>query len=144
PMKTRTQHYAKEVFERVTEFKRCCIETNGKTAKTSLSEHGSMAHRMPVLIRTAGLAQALAFVDASASKKRAPRARGHPHRQLLEDLSQTSAAGSADDLLQASRKPGIDDYMRLSRESLAALSWFKRFAQSVLDVEPGDDHQADS
>ena len=135
-MKTRAQEYAKKVFDQVSEFKRRHTVANGKTDEIKINEYGSMAHKLPVLIRTAGLAQALAFVAASGSKK-------PPHRQLLEDLAKTVSQPSAEVLLEASRNEEVDEYIRLTRESLAALLWFKRFAQSVLDVDASDEPSGD-
>jgi CRISPR-associated protein Cmr5 len=148
-MKTRTQQYAKEVFELVSGFKKQHTNSNGKTDDAKIKEYGSMAHKLPVLIRTAGLAQALAFVEASGSKKQEQKQALHPHRQLLEDLAKTIVQSNAErfqnaaTLLTASREQEIDEYLRLTREALAALLWFKRFAQSVLDVEAGDEPGGD-
>lgn len=96
-----------------------------------------MAHKLPVLIRTAGLAQALAFVAASGQKKSA-------HQQLLEGLAQAIAhlnggQQTAAQFLEKCRTAPLGDYMKLTYEALAALLWYKRFAQSVLDVESGDE-----
>lgn len=139
-MNTRAQEYAKAVFERVTAFKQLHTDTSGKVDQVKISEYGSMAHKLPVLIRTAGLAQALAFVAASGSKKEQQKKKGylHPHRQLLEDLAKVVSQPSGKKFLKASRNEQIDEYIRLTRESLAALLWFKRFAQSLLDIEAGD------
>lgn len=130
-MKTRDQRYAEKIFEQVSEFKR----QHPQPKNNKLREYGSMAHKLPVLIRTAGLAQALAFV--AASKKT-------PHQQLLTDLAQAIAHQTGDQqistqLLDKSRTEPLGDYMKLTREALSALLWYKRFAQSVLDVEAGDE-----
>ena len=115
-MLTRTQQYAAQIFEQVSHV------TDAERQK-----YGSMAHKLPVLIRTAGLAQALAFVDSRGSDEQ---------RQLLEHIAQVV---SEEDLLRRSRESELADYMRLTRNVLAALVWYKRFAQSVLHVELGAD-----
>jgi CRISPR-associated protein Cmr5 len=130
-MQTRDQRYAEKIFGQVSAFKQ------QHTQRSKQREYGSMAHKLPVLIRTAGLAQALAFVAASGQKKPA-------HQQLLEDLAQAIAhlAGgqqTAAQLLEKSRTAQLGSYMRLTRDALSALLWYKRFAQSVLNVEPGDE-----
>jgi CRISPR-associated protein Cmr5 len=48
---------------------------------------------------------------------------------------------NAGDLLEASRTAPLSAYMRLTQEALQALLWFKRYAQSVLNVEGGSDEQ---
>lgn len=132
-MQTRDQRYAEKIFEQVSAFKR----QHPQPKNNKLREYGSMAHKLPVLIRTAGLAQALAFVAASGQKK-------PPHKQLLEDLAQAIAHQTGDQqiatqLLDRSRTEPLGNYMKLTREALSALLWYKRFAQSVLDVEAGDE-----
>ncbi|PDW04675.1 type III-B CRISPR module-associated protein Cmr5 [Candidatus Viridilinea mediisalina] len=113
-MHTRDQKLAAAVYERVTAFK----QQGGDAQK-----YGSMAHKLPVLIRTAGLAQALAFVEA----------RNDVHQlQLISDLA---AAIQQPALVVRSRQAQLGEYMLLTREALAALLWFKRFAQSVLKID---------
>lgn len=115
-MQTRSQCYAAQIFVQVS-----------RVGEEERKKYGSLAHRLPVLIRSAGLAQALAFV----------RAKGGPAgERLLADLA--AAVGQAD-LERRSRCADLLEYMRLTRDVLAALVWYKRFAQSVLGVEPGAD-----
>lgn len=96
-------------------------------------KYGRMAHKLPVLVRTAGLVQALEFVNSRGDDGA---------RRLLEDLAVTTGHGSARDLLDASRGGALHDTMWLTREVLACLLWYKRFVQSVLGVsaDEGDDH----
>ncbi len=126
-LKTRSQRMAADVHERVSVIKR---ESEKVRAK-----YGSLAHKLPVLIRTAGLAQALAFVEASKEPM---------HGVLLQHLSQTVTAGG-DDLvgLCHAKETSMQQYMRLTRDALEALLWYKRFAQSVLGIHSGADDTAD-
>lgn len=118
-MRTRDQVFAAEAFKKVCDFK-------AKHDKAAHKKYGSMAHKLPVLIRTAGLAQALAFLEA----------RGDTHqKQLLTDLKNVLGQNN---LVERSRKVELGEYARLTRECLAALLWFKRYAQSVLDVNASD------
>nr|HID14940.1 type III-B CRISPR module-associated protein Cmr5 [Anaerolineae bacterium] len=117
-MRTLEQKLAAEIYKQVQ-----CLEDQKQRAK----EYGSMAHKLPVLIRQAGLVQTLAYVAA----------RGKPGaRQLLADLADVLGFDSADDLLARSRETELLDYMYLTRQATVALTWYKRFAQSVLGVEP--------
>ncbi len=126
PFLTREQRYAREVFKKIKPL----IERPEKDRKA----YGSLAHKLPVLIRTSGLAQALAFV-------RARNGEGTAQRQLLIDLEAVIRANGAlsaeADLVNRSREAGFDEYMRLTEAALQALLWFKRFAQSELKVGPG-------
>jgi CRISPR-associated protein Cmr5 len=123
---TREQVFADGVFKLVSQI--------GAQSKQARDEYGSMAHKLPVLIRTAGLAQALEFVNTR--KKPA-------QHQLLDDLALVVLhAQGRDALLKLSRKAPLGEYMRLTQEVLQALLWFKRYAQSVLkvaDASAGED-----
>src|SRR2546421_10988648 len=115
-MQTRDQKYAADIYKRVSAVK--------KFAEADRNRYGAMAHQLPILIRTAGLAQALAFLDSRDTKG---------HRQLLIDLAAT--VGQPGKLLQNAREAGIGEYMHLTRQGMAALLWYKRFAPSVLDIK---------
>jgi CRISPR-associated protein Cmr5 len=115
-MITRSQQYASQIFEQVSQV-----------PVVERQKYGSMAHKLPVLIRTAGLSQALAFVHSRGSDEQ---------KQLLEHIA---AVVNEPDLLARSRTAKLTDYMRLTRDVLAALVWYKRFAQSVLGVEAGEE-----
>lgn len=132
-MQTRDQKYASDAFERVTKVAQKCTESFGKA-------YGSMAHKLPILIHVAGLAQALAFV-ASRGQRKGPE-------QLLEDLSQTVLGEPATRLLERSRgsnhEGSLREYIYLTEQILAALLWYKRYAQSILNVEPGEDEENES
>ena len=116
-MQTREQKFAAAVFQR--------IERVSYLKFDQQTRYGSMAHQLPVLIRTAGLAQALAFVDA----RREPSL-----QQLLDDLAVVMGHHSGADMIRLSREAHLPEYMRLTQDALDALLWFKRFAQSMLGV----------
>lgn len=139
---TRDQKYATMIFRQIGEVEQTAPTKVGED-KVYRDAYGSMAHKLPVLIRTAGLAQALEFVEARGKKMRDGR---KPHHHLLNHLS-LAVLGEANEgkeigLRNRSRNTEqLNEYMRLTHEALAALLWFKRFAQSVLDVE--DANQGD-
>jgi CRISPR-associated protein Cmr5 len=116
---TREQQRAKSAFER--------ISRHLNQGQTWRDQYGGMAHKLPVLVRQAGLAQALAFVESRGQDA---------HKALLEDVAQ-SMGFSKTELLKKSREEKLSEYLRLTREVLAVTQWYKRFSQSVLDVEAG-------
>jgi len=120
-MQTIQQKYAQSVYQRITQF---ASHHNEQECK----EYGSMAHKLPVLVRQAGLIQALAYVETRDKD---------PHRMLLDHLAQTLGF-TRDTLLQEARNTSLPRYMLLTRQTLWALEWYKRFAQSILGVEPGE------
>ena len=119
-IQTRDQEYAVDAFNRV--------KTVKPLPRTACDRYGSMAHKLPILIRTAGLAQALAFVIA--------RGKGE-HKRLLKDLALTLKQQNGENLAETAMNAALSEYIYLTQQALAALLWYKRFAQSVLDVQPG-------
>ena len=89
-----------------------------------------MAHKFPVLVRRAGLIQALAFVQTRGKEA---------HKLLLQDLAAVVGGQSTDDFVRQCAEADLATYMWLTRQTLSVLTWFKRFAQSVLEVEPGEE-----
>lgn len=126
-LRTRQQKYAADIFQRVEAF-----GNQHPMQSTARRKYGAMAHKLPVLVRTAGLAQALAFVATRGDTAQ---------QQLLQDLAHTVDYPDDKTLLEASRTLPFYGYLRLSQKVMAALLWYKRFAQSVLGVEPGEEDE---
>jgi CRISPR-associated protein Cmr5 len=126
-MQTRDQKYATDVYTRVS-----LIKDQGAFSKS----YGATAHKLPILIHTAGLVQALSFVDARS--KESPKQGKDPQKQLLQDLAGTVGQPDAASLLKRAREADISEYMLLTQQVQDALLWYKRFAQSVLGVEASD------
>lgn len=114
PLITREQRYAEMIYQQIVR-----VATLDETAR---NRYGAMAHKLPVLIRTAGLTQALAFV--------ASRSQPEP-LALLRDLEHTI---NVPDLAAESRRAPLAEYISLTHRTLEALLWYKRFTQSVLDI----------
>lgn len=115
-MATRNQQYAISAYENVSAV------TDAQKQK-----YGTMCHKLPILIRQAGLVQALTFVEA----------RGEAAQTLLLDHIANTLPDTRDKtaLLTQARGNGRDDlmqYMLLTRRVLDVMVWYKRFAQSVL------------
>lgn len=122
-MKSREQQFAAAIYPQV---KTILDENNDVEQK----KYGAMAHKLPILIRSAGLAQAVAFVQS--------RGQGS-QKALLADLAQVVKDESSDAFAQRCRDAELADYMALTEQTLLALSWYKRFAQSVLKVDASED-----
>ena len=118
-MLTRSQKFAKLVYERVS--------AHGDRSKDEKDKYGAMAQKLPVLVRTAGLAQAIAFLEAK-SKSKGGEMNGH----LLKDLSGVLGL-SSEEFVRKCREVELIGYLRLTQDVLAALLWFKRFSVSVLE-----------
>jgi len=83
-----------------------------------------MAQTLPILVRTAGLAEALAFAESRKENK-----------DFLEHLASALGFSTRADLLRESREAEMREYVYLTRRVMMALKWFKRFSQSVLDAD---------
>lgn len=125
-LKTRSQKYAADVYARIEEIK------NNNDSKTR-DEFLSLARSFPVLVKAVGLAQALAFLAAKERKQREQEGQpANAHGLLLKHLSESVTGG--DQLLKKCRDDSLHEYMRLTRASLEALLWYKRFAESLLNA----------
>jgi len=119
-MKTLDQEMASKVYKKVKD----------RESTPDAKKYGAMAHKLPILVRTAGLAEALAFVESRGSDS---------HKELLNDLAQVVMDKGGAAFAAKSREADMQEYIYLTRRTMLALKWFKRFAQSVLKVEPTQD-----
>lgn len=106
--------------------------------ETRRKAYGRVCHKLPVLIRQAGLVQALAFIQAKASDGN-ERILDH----LAEALHQAQVLpnGTRTTLMDTAREADMGPYVYLTREVQALLLWHKRYAQSVLGVDTGEDNE---
>ena len=124
-MHSREQTYAATAYKKVCEYP-------GPLKKDvqERTQYGSMAHKLPILIKSAGLALALAFVDSRGKE---------PYKKLLEHLAATVGEDSRENLIVRSRTANLTEYMYLTERVMLALKWYKRFAESVLEVKSTDE-----
>lgn len=85
--------------------------------------------QFPALVMTVGLAQALAF---SAEKAGKDNDLGKAHSKLLEHVA---AVLGVPDALSAVQTASTADYLHMTRRVLAAWTYYRRFAVSLLDPE---------
>ncbi len=126
---TREQKRATLVYQKVKPYEQ----------KEDRKDYGSMALRFPALLRSAGLVQAIAFVEARGNE--AHKRFIHDFASVLGELDGANQSGqnAYDRFFQQARTAELPEYLRMTREALAVADWFKRFAQSVLKVEPGEE-----
>jgi len=114
------------------------------------SIYGGLCHRLPVLIRTCGLCAALAFVH-SKSQGESGGGRIEAHRLLLKHCGAILkdhaglgiGNGSGRELINTVQGLDVRGYVLAQRVLLEALVFHKRFAESVLGVEPGSGDERD-
>ena len=104
-------------------------------------KYGALAHKLPGMIIENGLAQATGFLLAKGNAE---------HRALLDDLNAVLREAGATTtetgpgLHQAIINSDLDRTLILTRRSLEASGWLKRYAQGVLGVTATGDDDADS
>ncbi|MBA2682158.1 MAG: type III-B CRISPR module-associated protein Cmr5 [Ktedonobacteraceae bacterium] len=124
-MLTRDQGYALKAHKHVQKI-------HDQNEKPEAKKYGVMAHKLPILIHNAGLIQALAFVDARSNTT------NKIQKKLLDDLADTIGKENGKQLQQAARDSELVEYILLTKQIMNALLWYKRFAQSILDVDVSD------
>ncbi len=129
-MQTLQQKYAASVYKKVSDYEK----DDKSKSKENSKKYGAMALKLPILIHTAGLAQALAFVQSRDKD---------PFTQLLKDLAEvvgtiTKNNYSVEAFVNESRSSELEKYTYLTKHTMTALEWFKRYAQSILKVETTD------
>lgn len=116
--------FASKIHEQVSAYKKENVD------EKIYKRYGSMAYSLPILVRSAGLAQALSFVESKSKKDPA-----HPYTYLLNHLAEVVIEDkNGSELAKQSRNAGLQEYMYLTRRTMLALKWYKRFAESVLGV----------
>lgn len=124
-MPTRDQQRAALAFEHVSRF-----EPKTDPAK----KYATMVHKLPALITSAGLCQALHFVKSRGNDDQ---------KKLLEDLARQlvrvdSKIKDADSLLRRVREAELPEYLRLTHEARVCASWYRRMVQGVLKIDASE------
>lgn len=103
-------------------------------------KYGALAHKLPGLILQNGLAQATGFLIAKGTKE---------HLAVLDDLrailhaTQATAAVDQADLHREIIAADLSQTMLLTRRSLEAAGWMKRYVQGVLGVDATGDTRSE-
>lgn len=94
--------------------------------------YGGLCHEFPVMVRTCGLCQAVAFSLDKAGNNQKDREKAH--ELLLVHLAQVLRVERA---VLAGHIQGLDttQYMLATRNVVSAWLFFKRFAVSILKVK---------
>lgn len=138
-MKTRAQDDLILAEKLISEVEKQYAMEDDKVRKT----YGSLCHSFPVMVRTAGLCQAVAFsqAKAQADDERIKKAHTLLLQHVREVLSNIEPSVGQNGLLSAIRNANATTYMLYTRRLLAAWIYFKRFAESILKVKAGEDQE---
>jgi len=113
-LQTRSQKFAASAYDNV----------KSVTTSTHKDKYKAITRNLPALIRTAGLAQALAFIPSGTEQKKM-------HETLVGHLSLTVGKNLSE--AYRDKNLSLQEYMRLTRDTLDALVWYKRFAESLIE-----------
>ena len=134
-MKVRTHAVARAAYE-------CVARRRDEKGRHGMDKekYGALAHKLPGMILENGLAQATGFLVAKDTPE---------HRTLLDDLcvvlraAEATTAGDGSGLHQGIIDSDLDRTLMLTRRSLEAAGWLKRYAQGVLRVDATGTRAAD-
>lgn len=114
-LQTRSQRLAASAYKNV----------NSIVASADRDKYLAVTRNLPILIRTAGLAQALAFIPSGEAQKKM-------RETLIKHLSATIGSENLAKACLEQPVP-LHEYMRLTRDALDALVWYKRFAEALIE-----------
>ncbi len=100
--------------------------------KAEQKKYASIVYSVPMLVRSAGLSQALHFVQARGDKTQ-QHLLGHLAKQLQRVNANIKDTNT---LLKQVREAELSEYLQLTHETLACLTWYKRYVQGVLGILP--------
>ena len=97
-------------------------------------KYATMVHKLPALITSAGLCQALHFVQSRGNEDQ---------KELLDHLAKQlrrvdDEIRDADALLKKVREAKLTTYLRLTHEATLCASWYRRMVQGVLKIDHAD------
>jgi CRISPR/Cas system CMR-associated protein Cmr5 small subunit len=123
---TRQQRWSTEAHKAVLRFK-----DSPEKEKAKLN---TACRKMPSLIQTSGLIQALVFIESRDDGKRFCDDLAKVYDPKLGDKPYKPGDEPRDRLRQKAQKADLAEYLALSRDLINVSIWFRRFAQ----IELGD------
>ena len=127
-MRVRTHAVAKAAYTCVSRRR----EGKEGAQEVDTKKYGALAHRLPGMLLENGLAQTTGFLLAKGNAE---------HHALLDDLravllaAEATAAANGQSLHQEVIGSDLGRTLILTRRSLEAGGWLKRYAQGVLGVD---------
>ncbi len=111
---------------------KCVTEVENRNKPEMAKIYGGLCHNFPILVRTCGLCQAVAFALSKSAKT---DSRGQAYKLLLDHVG--LLLSEKDSILTRVRDSDVTMYLQDTRRVLEAWIYFKRFAVSILNVEQG-------
>ncbi len=107
----------------------------GQLGDKRKKEYKSYVKKLPVMIKTNGLGQTLAFIKAKGSD-----AYSKIYEQLKDWLSRcpNPIIGGGSDLVEAVINLDSGEYRAATSETLSLLKWMRRFADGMIEGESNE------
>lgn len=124
-------------------MKRAAQRVGAVADKAYKTQYGALCHKFPVMVRTCGLAQAVAFSAAKADP--ADAGLKGAHARLVDDVRDLLGLPSGDAKAVADRIAALSvvEYVVATRRVLKAWIYYKRFAESILKVASAAEAEVD-
>lgn len=104
-------------------------------------KYATYVHKMPALISSAGLCQAVWFIHSRNTGKDAADTFLVNLAQQLAYVEPKLKGASAEGLCKVVEEATLSTYLRLTQEAFLCSAWYRRMVQGVLkiDASEGDD-----
>lgn len=134
----RAKQDLKQAYEEINEI-------NSRGDKVERTKYGRLCHAFPIMVRTCGLCQAVAFsMDKKTPGAGDETAENRAQRLLLEHVAGIlGCERNCDALMRRVQDGGVREYMLDTRRVLRAWVYRKRFAVSILSVEANIDSEGE-
>lgn len=134
-MATRDQQRAAMAYDDVASFQN---KQTGKN-KPGAKKYATIVHKLPSLLQTAGLCQALHFIKSRNDDDQ---------KEMLEHLAGqlgrvNSQITNGETLLLRARKADLPEYLQLTDEAMACAAWYRRLVQGVLKIDASEAEEED-
>lgn len=137
-MRTRSQQYSEAVFKQIER-----VDTGNFLDPDKKKQYGSLCHNFPIMVLQNGLSQAVAFLWVKANSAKEPEK--SPYSLFLQHLSAITSGQEGEspaNFQQRINQAPLVKYQQLTRQILSASIWYKRFAESILDVKAGNQEES--
>lgn len=125
---TQDQKRAQKVFAQLQSIK-------NNESESIREEYGRRCMSFPAFVHGCGLCQAVSFYQSKSGNEGKKKA----YRLYLQNLAEALINSSdIEQLAQEVREADLSRYQHLTREAMALGNWYKRYAEALLGVEPGD------
>ena len=128
PVKTRAQNYSKNIYSQFLAIK-------GLSEKEK-NRYGALCHQFPVMVLQNGLMQAVGYLLGKGQNDSQK-----PETILLNHFAEQFNCANAEAFHTVLQNSEITKYQYYTRQLLEMAVWYKRYAESVLDVQSAGEEQ---